>query len=128
MANEMAHAVTSPKVNRAERNIKSSLVSLGTRAVRALFHPICGGLLRNGTEGSPLSLFGMKPSGSRFQQLMKRTVAISSVMANLLAVAAIAQTLPNDRRMIPPRSIQLTAQQDHIIRENVKDLHVESVG
>jgi len=45
-----------------------------------------------------------------------------------LAGGAVAQTAPkDDRRMLPPRSIQLSAQQDYVIKENLKDMHIEQV-
>lgn len=40
---------------------------------------------------------------------------------------AAAQMPPTERRIIPPRSIQLSAQQDYIIKENLKDMHIEQV-
>jgi hypothetical protein len=58
---------------------------------------------------------------------MKRAVLASALATTLLAGAAIAQTPPIDRRVIPSRSVQLTAQQGYIIRENVKDMHIEQV-
>ena len=44
-----------------------------------------------------------------------------------MAGGAAAQIPPTDRRMIPPRSIQLSAQQSYVIKENLKDTHVEQV-
>jgi len=58
---------------------------------------------------------------------MKRAVLASALATTLLAGAAIAQTPPTDRRVIPSRSVQLTAQQGYIIRENVKDMHIKQV-
>ena len=40
---------------------------------------------------------------------------------------AIAQVPPTDKREIPPRSIQLSVQQDYIIKENLKDMRIEQV-
>ena len=40
---------------------------------------------------------------------------------------AIAQIPPTDRRMIPPRSIQLSVQQGYVIKENIKDMHIEQI-
>ena len=41
---------------------------------------------------------------------------------------AIAQPPPDDQEAIPPRSIQLTAEQDHVIKEIVlKDTYIEQV-
>jgi hypothetical protein len=42
-------------------------------------------------------------------------------------IDAIAQIPPTDRRMIPPRSIQLSAQQGYVIKENIKDMHIKQV-
>ena len=58
---------------------------------------------------------------------MKRAVLASALATTLLAGAAIAQTPPTDRRVIPSRSVQLTAQQGYIIKENIKDMHIEQV-
>jgi hypothetical protein len=65
--------------------------------------------------------------GSHFRPIMKRAVPASILMATLLAGAAVAQIPPTDRRMIPPRSIQLSAQQAYVIKENLKDMHIEQV-
>jgi len=59
---------------------------------------------------------------------MKRAVLTSTLVVTLLAGGAVAQAPPkDDRRMLPPRSIQLSAQQDYVIKENLKDMHVEQV-
>jgi hypothetical protein len=59
---------------------------------------------------------------------MKRALAGSIVVANvLLASGAIAQAPQDDCRLLPSRYIQLTAQQEYVIKENVKDLHVDRV-
>jgi CRP/FNR family transcriptional regulator, cyclic AMP receptor protein len=58
---------------------------------------------------------------------MNRTVLVSVLAAIFLAGGAVAQILPTDRRIIPPRSIKLSAQQGHVIKENVKDMHIEQV-
>jgi len=47
--------------------------------------------------------------------------------ATLLAGGAAAQIPPTDRRMPSPRSIQLSVQQGYIIKENLKDMHIEQV-
>jgi hypothetical protein len=60
--------------------------------------------------------------------MMKRAVLASTLAATLLAGEAIAQTPPTDQRMIPSRSIQLSAQQGYVIKENLKDMHVEQVA
>ena len=42
-----------------------------------------------------------------------------------MAGGTVAQMPPTDQRMIQPRSIQLSAQQRYVIRENLKDMHIE---
>jgi hypothetical protein len=59
---------------------------------------------------------------------MKRAALAMALAAGLLVGGAIAQTPPDDKEPIPPRSIQLTAEQDHVIKEIVlKDMHIEPV-
>jgi hypothetical protein len=59
---------------------------------------------------------------------MKRAALAMALVAGLLVGGAIAQTPPDDKEPIPPRSIQLTAEQDHVIKEIVlKDMHIEPV-
>ena len=54
---------------------------------------------------------------------MKRVVLAMALTAGFLVGGAIAQTPPDDKEPIPPRSIQLTAEQDHVIKEIVlKDM------
>jgi hypothetical protein len=65
--------------------------------------------------------------GSQFRWVMKRAVLASTLVATVLAGSAVAQIPPTDRRMIPPRSIQLSAQQGYVIKENLKDMHIEQV-
>ena len=49
-----------------------------------------------------------------------------ALAAGFFVGGAIAQPPSNDT--IPPRSIQLTAEQDHVIKEIVlKDIHIEQV-
>jgi hypothetical protein len=51
-----------------------------------------------------------------------------ALAAGFLVGGAIAQTSPDDKEPIPPRSIQLTAEQGHVIKEIVlKDMHIEPV-
>ena len=57
---------------------------------------------------------------------LKRAVLASALAAILLAEGAVAQ-IPPAERIIPPRSIKLSAQQGYVIRENVKDMHIEQV-
>ena len=59
---------------------------------------------------------------------MKRAVLASTMAATLLVGGAIAQAPPANEEAIPPRSIQLSAQQGYIIKENLKDMHVEQVA
>jgi hypothetical protein len=65
--------------------------------------------------------------GSRFRSIMRRTILASTMAATLLAGGAAAQIPPTDRRMPSPRSIQLSVQQGYIIKENLKDMHIEQV-
>jgi hypothetical protein len=65
--------------------------------------------------------------GSQFRSTMKRAVLAGILAVTLLAGGAVAQIPPTDRRMIPPRSIQLSAQQDYVIKENLKDMHIQQV-
>jgi Protein of unknown function (DUF1236) len=65
--------------------------------------------------------------GSQFRSIMKRAALASILAATLLAGGAVAQIPPTDRRMIPPRSIQLSAQQGYVIKENIKDMHIEQI-
>jgi hypothetical protein len=58
---------------------------------------------------------------------MKRAVLAGTLAATLLVGGAIAQAPTDEREPIPPRSIQLMAQQDYIIKENLKDMHIEQV-
>ena len=52
----------------------------------------------------------------------------SAVKRTALAMAPIAQTPPDDKEPIPPRSIQLTAEQDHVIKEIVlKDMQIKQL-
>ncbi|MGA8962711.1 MAG: DUF1236 domain-containing protein [Pseudolabrys sp.] len=48
-------------------------------------------------------------------------------MATVLAGSAVAQIPPTDRRMIPPRAIQLSAQQGYVIKENLQDMNIKQV-
>jgi len=59
---------------------------------------------------------------------MKRAVLASILLVISLAGGATAQIPPTDRRMIPPRSIQLSAQQSYIIKENLKDMQIKQVS
>ena len=59
---------------------------------------------------------------------MKRAVLASVLAATLLVGSAIAQTPPANEEVIPPRSIKLSAQQSYIIKENLKDMHIEQVS
>ena len=60
--------------------------------------------------------------------VMKRAALAMALAAGFLVGGAVAQTPPDDKEPIPPRSIQLTAEQDHVIKEIVlKDMHIEPV-
>jgi len=63
----------------------------------------------------------------RFRSTMKRATLAGILAATFFATGAVAQIPPTDRRMIPPRSIQLSVQQGYVIRENLKDMHIEQV-
>jgi hypothetical protein len=65
--------------------------------------------------------------GSEFRSIMKRAVLASLLAATLLTGGATAQIPPTDRRMIPPRSIQLSAQQGYVIKETIKDMHIKQI-
>ena len=52
---------------------------------------------------------------------------MSILAVTFLAGGAVAQMPPTDRRMIPSQSIQLSAQQGYVIKENLKDMHIEQV-
>ena len=57
---------------------------------------------------------------------MKRAVLAIALAAGCLVGGAIAQSPSDEKAAIPARSIQLTAEQDHVIKEIVlKDMHVE---
>jgi hypothetical protein len=71
--------------------------------------------------------YGAVRVGIRFRPIMKRAVLASILAATVWAGGAVAQIPPTDRRMIPPRSIQLSAQQGYVIKENLKDMHIEQV-
>jgi hypothetical protein len=59
---------------------------------------------------------------------MKRTALAMTLAAGFLVSSAIAQPSLDDKEPIPPRSIQLTTEQDHVIKEIVlKDMHIEQV-
>ena len=60
--------------------------------------------------------------------IMKRAVLAIALAAGFFVGGAIAQPPPDDKEAIPPRSIQLTAEQDHVIKEIVlKDTYIEQV-
>jgi hypothetical protein len=58
---------------------------------------------------------------------MKRAVLAGTLGATLLVGGAIAQAPTDKRERIAPRPIQLSVQQGYIIKENVKDMHIEQV-
>jgi hypothetical protein len=58
--------------------------------------------------------------------IMMRSVLALALAAGFLVGSAIAQSPSDDKAAIPARSIQLTAEQDHVIKEIVlKDMRVE---
>ena len=60
--------------------------------------------------------------------IMKRAVLAIALAAGFFVGGAIAQPPPDDKEAIPQRSIQLTAEQDHVIKEIVlKDTYIEQV-
>ena len=74
-----------------------------------------------------MSAFGAT-SNSFIDRIMKRAVLASASAATLMVGAAIAQAPPANDEVIPLRSINLSAQQDYIIKENLKDMHIEQVS
>jgi hypothetical protein len=59
---------------------------------------------------------------------MKRAALAIATAVGLFLAVAIAQVPSEDKEVIPPRSVQLTAEQDHIIKEIVlKDMSVDQV-
>jgi hypothetical protein len=77
---------------------------------------------RRGCHETPWSIaIGLGP-------VMKRAALAMALAAGFLLGGAIAQTPPDDKEPIPKRSIQLTAEQNHVIKEIVlKDMHIEPV-
>jgi hypothetical protein len=76
---------------------------------------------RRGCLETPLSV-------DRIGPVMKRAALAIALTAGFFVGGAIAQTPPGDKEPIPPRSIQLTAEQGHVIKEIVlKDMHIEQV-
>ena len=59
---------------------------------------------------------------------MKREVLAIAGAICLLVSAVVAQTPSHDKELLPPRSIRLTAEDNHIIKEIVlKDMRVSQV-
>jgi hypothetical protein len=76
---------------------------------------------RRGCHETPLALGSDGP-------VMKRAALAMALAAGFLVGGAIAQTPPDDKEPIPPRSIQLTAEQDHVIKEIVlKDMQIRQL-
>ena len=64
----------------------------------------------------------------RIGPIMKRAALAMALAAGFLLGGAIAQTPPDDKEPIPKRSIQLTAEQDHVIKEIVlKDMQIKQL-
>jgi hypothetical protein len=53
---------------------------------------------------------------------MYRTIFVVVLAIGLSGAAHVAQSPSDDRRLISRRSIHLTAEQEYVIRENVKDV------
>ena len=53
---------------------------------------------------------------------MYRTISVVVLAVGLSGAAHVAQSPSDDRRLISRRSIRLTAEQEYVIRENVKDV------
>ena len=53
---------------------------------------------------------------------MYRTISIVVLAVGLSGAADVAQSPSDDRRLISRRLIKLTAEQEYVIRENVKDV------
>ena len=51
-----------------------------------------------------------------------RTISVVLLAVGLSAAASVAQSPSDDRRLISRRSIHLTAEQEYVIQENVKDM------
>jgi hypothetical protein len=58
--------------------------------------------------------------------MMYRTISVLLLAVGLSG--AVAQSPSDDRRLISRRSIQLTAEQEYVIRENVKDVRGAKVA
>jgi hypothetical protein len=58
---------------------------------------------------------------------MKQAVLAGTLAATLFVGGGIAQAATDKREQIAPRSLQLSAEQDYTIKENLKDMHVEQV-
>jgi hypothetical protein len=53
---------------------------------------------------------------------MYKTISVVVLAVGLSGAAHVAQSPSDDRRLISRRSIKLTAEQEYVIRENVKDV------
>ena len=53
---------------------------------------------------------------------MYRTIFLVLLAVGLSGATQVAQSPSDDRRLISRRSIKLTAEQEYVIRENVKDV------
>src|SRR5215510_634815 len=53
---------------------------------------------------------------------MYRTISLVLLAVGLTGATHVAQSPPDDRRLISRQSIKLTAEQEYVIRENIKDL------
>ncbi|MBI4365311.1 MAG: hypothetical protein HY543_00675, partial [Deltaproteobacteria bacterium] len=59
---------------------------------------------------------------------MKNPILTLVATTFLVAGGALAQSPPADKAVIPTRSIHLTAEQSHTIKEVVKDMQVRQAG
>jgi len=59
---------------------------------------------------------------------MYKTISIVLLAVGLSGAAHVAQSPPDDRRLISRQSIKLTAEQEYVIRENVKDVRGAEVA
>src|SRR5262245_31328067 len=59
---------------------------------------------------------------------MYKTISIVLLAVGLSGAAHVAQSPPDDRRLISRQSIKLTAEQEYVIRENVKDVRGAEVS
>src|SRR5262249_13002902 len=59
---------------------------------------------------------------SNAETMLYRAISVVLLALGLSGVGTVAQSPPDDRRPILQRSIRLTAEQEYVIKENVKDV------